>query len=340
MANPSVPGDQPTPPLTESIEFFDGTGAEEPAQPAVAPKPAVAHSQRSLRLAQEFGYTTEVVNSLSPAELDERVHVDNLAALRFARQLQHERATQQTFDQSRRQPVPEPQPVAAAKPTLDPELGYDPLLSSTIEDLRRENAALKAGQEQFLQATQRQQSMQIEEAVDSAFDAVAQTHGRIFGTGPLELLVVGSPEYQRRGKIFGTAGIKAGDSPRVAKQKVLQAIALMYPAQQAPAPQPETPAVGGYGAFAGNGPPVAPVKAVRPKGPNGQFLSDEEINVRRWMEGGLARPTQRSGAAEAEMNGVDKATRSVAAILGERGGSVGGESGEAGFDDFLGGLGN
>lgn len=301
--------DAPTPLVETPAPFL---AEEEPAiilpsKPVAAAPSGPAHSPRSLRLAKEFGYSQPDIDAMSPEQLDASVDQTNMFLLRQAREQQTRFNSMTQLDNVNRQPMPAPVPEPE-NDLLDEAL-YDAPLARAVNKTATENKQLKQQLQQITEREQQRTVAAMDDALDGAFEVLGKSHGHLFGTGPLTTLPQGAAEIQRRVGIIKSANLRNNDSPRVVAAKIKAAVELMYPV----APVPVTEPVGGYAAALAAPTGQQPARAERPRGANGQYLSEEEA---RWAQAGIARPTQRATAREPD--GKAKAVSSVAQLLAER----------------------
>ena len=123
----------------------------------------------------------------------------------------------------------------------------------------------------------------VNQTVTQQIDAEFAKHPDFFGKGNLGDLDPEGPDMARRNAVVAMAKtFKDGTPP----QRVAKAVSILYPnLASAPAKAPEKPA--------------------------------EKPEVKRWLEGGLAAPTQRTGAGEPA--GVEKAKQSIRQFYRENG---------------------
>lgn len=288
----------------ERLRNADGTFAA--AQPQER-----KHSQYMIGMATELGIDPTEIATMTPDTLE--VAVYHLSKQQRVRQ--REASVEQTMHQATDRSLgaqagggspagqtssPSAQPEAAVPPEDPFDLGideqaYDPALIGAIKKMGA------AHQKEIKQLKQQIGQLQHMEAI-RANETFAQKMDRLFagdegtfGKGEGRTLKDDGPELARRRAVLGVMqSIKAG----TIEQKYEKAYELLYGTRV------EAPAA------------------------NDALAQRQE----EWRRGNVARPTQRSGAAEPP--GVEKAKRNVAAKLAEANGAV--DSGEADEGDFLG----
>lgn len=315
--------DAPSTPTVQVPEPFLGGADPAPILPEQPERPEPTgpqHSARSLRLAHEFGYAQADIDNMTPAQLDASVEQMNLFVLRQARENEKRMQAMQNRD---RAPAPRPVTQQQPKDELLDESEFDPRLAKTVNRLIAENKQLRQQQGQIVENERRKHVSQMDDAIDGGFEALSKTHGHLFGVGPAGTLPKDSPEMRRRIKIIRASGILNSDSPRQIAAKIKDAVADLVPAATAE-PAEEASAYGDAVQ------PRPTPKNGKPRGKNGQFLTDEEA---RWQEGALAQPRSRTSVQEPD--GRDKAVKNVAKLLQERGEYAGSQVGDQTLDELF-----
>lgn len=298
-----------------------------PAGSASPPSTRPEHHPHALRLAHEFGYEESLINSLTPDQLSARTHADNLYFLGQARQLLADRHAREAHDANGR---PAPRPAAAPEPPPDPDeealaelREYNPKLEALLRRLdgRAKQAATEA--EAVKGTLKKQLDRSADELFDGVFDALGADYDGVFGKGSIVEIGAKSDAAGRRWNLIVQAKIDpATDTLRAAVAKARAAAKFLYPMIGGAGVTSNAPASLYAGAGGATTPavaspavhePPAPAKPVRPRGPNGQFLSDEEAAQMEWLAATTARPTSRSNVPEPD--GKAKAIAGVTEFL-------------------------
>lgn len=232
--------------------------------------------------------------------------------------------TQQQALQPQAQPIaPAPEDDYAIDFGTDPTTGlplterdYEPGVVHAIKSIgkatRKELADLKKKVAAYEQIEQTRATERLTREIDAGFADVADLE-KFIGKGSRADLTESDAAYHLRLAVVQslvTNPIK-GASPRKA---IAQRAREMFggSGRAAEPPEPAAPS------------PRSQAAQERPREPNGRFTREQ------WNEGALARPTQRSGAAEP--NGVEKAVRGVEQLFREAGGA---ENVELTDDEFI-----
>lgn len=165
------------------------------------------------------------------------------------------------------------------------------------------------------QQTQARQAETMDQWIDRQFERLGASYESVIGKGGRREIAPKSPEYGRRLAILREAQRLAGAnaSPEDQIRLIPQAAAAIFGTfVAAPPPPPLNPT------------PTAPRNGANGSGVNGHGANGSghpnaalEQRRRDWEAGGLARPTQRRGAAEPA--GRDKAIKEVAEYLRDSG---------------------
>ena len=184
---------------------------------------------------------------------------------------------------------------AALKKIMDPEFGLDPDLAAFMSRLAKTNKELKQKLDGVETTTRSRAQVEVVDAIDGVFDALAPTHRAYFGDKPGSLMAQDSPEMKRRMATLRHAGLTQDMPPREVARRLKAAAAELFPALGASAMDAATAA----GTNGGS-------KPDRPRDANGRYLSDAEISqaeqinrlVSQWNNGAVAAPTSRTSVSE------------------------------------------
>lgn len=319
----------------ESLTAKPGATPGGNASPADAPK----HNAMSLRLARDFGWTEEEINSYQPGELDAAVRAYHKALITTSRDFsRNERAGER--NQQPAQPAPQgqgdvshairgqeaPKPAAEEEPD-DPE--WEDLAEPVKKSLRKQRDTIKALEKQVREGNEREQARQREayfDALDQQFTKIAKESPElagIIGAGTRHELEEGSIQEWARLRILKEANADQTPNLTFAQKMAKAARGIKWgiaPAAPAPVPVSEQ-----YGASAPGGgvaaqapagetppAPAAPARKVPPKNPvDGRFESlPAEEREAAWQKGGTAPPTSReSGLPPGEKKAMQTARR-------------------------------
>lgn len=265
------------------------TAVSPPARPVTNPAPLEKpkHSRRLLKLAEDYGIPSSVIEEVSSEALlglvhDMQVQIANEQRTRIGTSIP-QTSTPAVTTSTAGVEKPKRLNVEAYKVKYEPDVvELVDLLNSQadlIEELRGKTNKI----DDLEKAEQTRTARTVEGHIDDAFDSLGDAHKAPFGEGPMAELADG-PEKERRLMIFRAAGIDVTkDTARVIKSKIGIAVkTLLGAAHNAAAP---APAAGGYAAEPKKGPGVA-----------------EE-----WAANTLAVPTNRNGAPELVKPSMSKA---------------------------------
>jgi hypothetical protein len=281
-----------------------------PAEPKAPPPPK--HAPHTLRMAADLGIPQADIDGASAEELGRLVYHLHRQVLTEARESRRQEA------QNGRQNV---QPAVVAPPQAPdgPDWGkddngkafteadYAPGVAAVIKKshaLEKKVQDLEARLEALGSREQARERESAGDRIDRLFDSLGDEGAKRFGKGTWRDFTEDSPEYQRR---MAVLLLMDKDRRGSLEARFKRAHDTIYGGVVLP---DGASAKGGKGAE-----PTPP--PTRPKRPDGTFKSDSELNddERAWMNGGLARPTQRKGAPEP--TGTKKAEKAVEAALKE-----------------------
>lgn len=236
--------------------------------PKAPPEPP-AH-QYLIDQAAELGFKASDLEGMSPAAISRAIFATLKNQAAFRAQQADARTIQEAATPQRPPAVPAKDEFAEAMGSelhanLDP--GLVGLLRSQHDEIKR----LKAEH-----SLSKQQEMQREytrgaQLLDDHFEALGPEYERIFGKGPAgELGETGAASLKRRLMVLGECGVNTNNVTPKSFAKIKAAVELLYLA-----PQKAATAVDPYAA-----------------------TGTPRVTAEQWNGAGLARPTQRNGAAE------------------------------------------
>lgn len=193
-------------------------------------------------------------------------------------------------------------------------MGFDtePYDSALIGGLQKNFGSLAGRLEKLERFLTAQANERLAQEIDGSFAALGESYSSLFGSKPIAELQPDSQEYKLR--LFLWEQVK--DQPGPVRQK-LAAAAEKFFGRLAGAPAPAAE-------------PAPKPQPLPQRGPDGRFLGGVLPQRREdWQHAGLARPTQRAGAAEPP--GERKALQTAARVMRERG--LGDEESADGFLD-------
>jgi hypothetical protein len=309
VANEQAPAITPAPAAAERPRNADGTFRA--AEPAELTPQGPRHPSGLVEMALDFGIPDESISSFSTDQLSQVVRSiqrQQLEERRANSQAQtHDQANPPSRGSEAAQSLSQP---AASQPAPDQGLGvdlsgFDPDVQTAFNNLLKiakapqdEIKALKAEIQQLKQFEGQRQTETVYDRCDRAFSK----HEKHLGKGGRAELPPGSVHIQRRAAILNVVAADQSKAPLEAK--IDRAVKLLYGEASEPAVVP-----------------AAPVDAA--------LAGRQE----QWQRSGLARPTNRAGAAEP--NGKAKAVNSVAQQLREMGSATNATTGDADENDFI-----
>jgi len=257
------------------------------------PQDGPKHSSRTLRMAQDLGLSDQEIAETPPDMLDDVVYHMNRQAMKLAREHSTQALLQSPGDRTLAQQPPKsagqapPEPDEEGFGALEEQL--DPNLMGVIKRQAKEMKELKAMIGQLAQHEQVRQTESMAQQIDRAFEGLGEAYQGILGKGRGIELQADSPHYARRLAVL--AEVQRANTPGTMEQQITKAVKTLY---------------------GDRGPKQAAQPAGRQPAARRNGYSAEE-----WERGGLARPTQRAGAAEPP--GDQKAMRTAAAFMREQG---------------------
>lgn len=265
------------------------TPAETPPAPQ-APEPAKPrHPAWLTKMAADLGVEQEDVDSSTQAELERLVRYQARQAKAEANDLRREKA------QQRPQEAPEPEPDLWGKDSDGKpyaEQDYLPGIASAIKEvhsLRKEVKELRSALEGLGHSERRREAETAAERIDRFFVELGSEYKEVFGEANRADIDTGSPEFKRRMAVINSLGDMPVSHPQF-KSKMHQAAKEIFGDRVKP--------------------PASP-----PAAPAAEAYTPEQ---KRWVNGGVSKPTHREGSAEPK--GPKKAEKAVAALLKEMGG--------------------
>jgi hypothetical protein len=268
-------GANPSPsPADERPRNPDGTFA----------RTAPLHPQYLKDQALEFGFSEDDLAEM-PTEALHRT-VLQMAKNRLAFRSQQDAARTVQGDGPKPEPPPAPEP-APDDLGLDENL-YDPGLIGILKKQAKELAELrkvKGVVDNLSERETKRETSRAADLLDGHFEALGPEFKRIFGDGPAGELT-DADAMKRRIAVLNEAGINLSNVTTKSLAKIKAAAELLYKAPaEAKAPEPYA-------------------DAGKASGANG---ATPRVSPEDWAKAGLAKPTQRAGAAEPKGEELAKA---------------------------------
>lgn len=261
---------------------------------------------RLVGIARSLGISDEEIASSSVAELRETIQDIRLEQQFSQRSEQAQRAVER---------VPEKLVPLAAPAEEDKIPGEDdiaPQIVSILKDFRKEIKILREENNQLKGHVQARAAESFAQKVDRVFADLGDSYEPFIGRGTKDELDPTSTEMLLRQAVLKDALALAGENASEAKvtSKIKEA------------------ALKRFGKLVGSNPKTD--KSPKPK----SRPADEDSDlIRQWADGGLARPTHRSGVGDDLPKGTARAEAAVADYL-ETNGRTGGHYEDTTIDEF------